>query len=472
VDVTFLHGLLLGRDASPTELAAQTGEDLVSVVTTLARSSAHREFMRTVLDEDVVRLYRAILQRDPENDDVVAQRVGRPFFEVALELARSEEFRTRARTATAADVESLYRLVLGRPPESRAVVSARMGRPLVDVALDVVQSAEARAAHRMEIAELQEWCTLFLGAPADDVWARELVDILRSFRLGKVALLEHLLRMHLRRRGIVAAHGSNSEEATPRVSLKKRPDYAPTRHFGSKITLVVPTFDSESWIRSVVDFYDGIGVRPLYAVDGRTGDRTREILAARSQNWITVAATAPRVEAMLPGILRQVDTPWVLRLDDDELPAPELLQCCDQAVERHDAPVWGFPRLCLRWSPGRQALEYSTFLTFGAHVDMDRQWRLFRPDCVTLRDEVHTPGFDSSLKARAPSDARILHFDWVLRTPSRRREKALSYESQAGSSEHPRQVLHEAIPEEWHLFEILEHPRSRDFARQIYQALR
>lgn len=116
-------------------------------------------------------------------------------------------------------------------------------------------------------------------------------------------------------------------------------------------------------------------------------------------------------------------------------------------------------------------LDYSTFLTVGPAVDMDRQWRLFRPDRVRLRDDVHTPGFDSTARTRAPADAFILHFDWILRSPARRREKAARYEAQAGSGV-LRQVLYETIPHDWHQFVSLEHPRALDFARRIYQAVR
>jgi hypothetical protein len=450
------------------EIAAYTGQDLLSVVTDLATSSAHREFLRLTREEDVIWLYRALLKRAPENDDVVARRVGRPLLEVVLELAGSDELHARAPRTTAADVETLYQRLLQRAPESETVVASRVGLPLLNVAIDVFQSPEARAIQGMDVRELQEWCTLFLGAPVDEVWAAELVDILRGFRLGKVALLEHLLRMHLRRRGISAQRPDGDK--APSVSLVEQPAYAPTRHFGTKITLVIPTIDSEAWITAVVEFYNEIGIRPFYVVDSRTRDRTCELLSAAKQNWMKVAATAPRVEAMLAAIVSQVNTPWVLRLDDDELPAPALLRWCDEAVDQDGAAVWGFPRLCVRWRPGRPTLDYSTFLTVGTAVDMDRQWRLFKPACVTMRGDVHTPGFESVNNARAPAEALILHFDWVLRSCSRRREKAAAYVAQAGATAPRGYVVYETVPDEWHQFETLDHPRSVAFARRIHLA--
>jgi hypothetical protein len=333
--------------------------------------------------------------------------------------------------------------------------------------MDVFQSAEARAIHGIDIDELQELCRLFLGAPVDESWARKLVEILRSFRLGQSALVAHLLRMYVRQLGVTDAAGGRTGE--PGRLLKEHPDYTPTHHFGSAITLVVPTIDSESWIQEIIDFYESIALRPLYVVDSRTRDGTCEILARAKQNWIKVSSKAARVESLLPGVLGRVNRRWVLRLDDDELPSPGLLDFCDEAVDRDDAPVWGFPRLCLRWQPGRTTLDYSTFLTLGPAVDMDPQFRLFRADSVILKDEVHTPGFDSAIKARAPSGALILHFNWVLRTLARRRDKAALYAAQAGDGLHPLDFLYEDVPEEWHLFEPLEHPRLLDVARRIHQ---
>ncbi len=81
---------------------------------------------------------------------------------------------------------------------------------------------------------------------------------------------------------------------------------------------------------------------------------------------------------------------------------------------------------------------------------------------------MHTPGFDSATQTKAADDAVILHFDWILRGPARRAEKAARYDAQLGSRIHPRQMLYDAVPDEWHQFEILQHPRSVEFARSIY----
>ena len=55
------------------------------------------ESRRATSDEDVARLYRKMLGREPESAHAIATKSGRPLIDVVLELARSGEFRARNR---------------------------------------------------------------------------------------------------------------------------------------------------------------------------------------------------------------------------------------------------------------------------------------------------------------------------------------------------------------------------------------
>lgn len=471
IDVTYLHELLLERAPRRGELSAYDGEDLISVVSELARSWEHREVMRAALPSDVARLYRGLLRREPESDEVVSARVGRPLLDLVMEFAQTDEFRGRVNGATESDVYALYARLLNRKPENESVVKARIGLPLLDVAIEIAQSREALTRQDLPLEELQAWCAAVLGAPLEAEWARQVLDVIRDYRLPRVALIDHLVQMRLRRLGLAQADGPLPREREVDISEADPLHYAPSRHAGTDITLVVPTIDSEPWIQAVIDFYDTIGWRPLYAVDSRTQDATRAVLDRAAQTWIEVSADAPRVEALMPEIVKRISTPWVLRLDDDELPSPGLLKFCEAAIAR-SAPVWGFPRLAVRWDAGRAALDYSRFLSVGPHAHLDRQWRMFRPDSVVLHTRVHTAGFDTPLKAPAPEAAFLVHFDWVLRTESQRRDKLGRYAEQVDPTVPSPPVMppYEAIPEEWHLFQPLELPQFVEFARRVYRA--
>lgn len=471
VDVTYLHELLLERAPRRGELSAYDGEDLIGIVSELARSWEHREVMRAALPSDVARLYRALLRREPENDEVVSARVGRPLLDLVVEFAQTDEFRGRVNGATESDVYVLYERLLNRKPENESVIKTRIGLPLLDVAIEIAQSREAVTRQDLALDEFQDWCATVLGAPLDAEWARHVLDVFRDYRLPRVALIDHLLQIRLRRLGLADAGRPRLRERDVDFAAAAPQHYGPPRHVGTDITLVVPTIDSEPWIQSVIDFYTQIGLRPLFAVDSRTRDATRSVLEQSGQTWVEVSADAPRVEALMPEIIRRIDTKWILRLDDDELPSPAFLKFCGEAITR-SAPVWGFPRLSVRWDPDRAVLEYSRFLSIGPHANLDRQWRLFRPDSVVLHTRVHTAGFDATLKAPAPDAAFFVHFDWVLRTESQRRDKLTRYAAQGDPNILPPPVTppYEAIPDEWHLFEPLELPQFAAFARRVYRA--
>lgn len=472
-DVTYLHQLLLERAPRRGELTAFDGEDVISIVSELARSWEHREAMRAAVPSDVARLYRTLLRREPESDEVVAARVGRPLLDLVMEFAHTDEFRLRASGATASDVYTLYDRLLSRKPENESVIRNRVGLPLLDVAIEIGQSREALTRQDLGLDELQEWCATVLEHPLEADWARQVLDVFRDYRLPRAALIDHLVQIRLRRLGLPDASTSRGLGHGVHTSIGDPQDYPPLQRLGADVAVVVPTIDSEPWIQSVIDFYARIGLRPLYAVDSHTRDATRTLLEQAGQTWVEVSGDAPRVEALMLDVVKRIDAPWILRLDDDELPSPGLLKFCEEAING-SAPVWGFPRVTVRWDPSRAVLEYSRFLSIGRHADMDRQWRLFRPDSVVLHSRVHTAGLDTTSKAPAPDEAFVVHFDWVLRTESQRREKLQRYAAQVDPStlEPPVMLLPEAIPEEWHLFQPLMLPQFVEFARRVYQSRR
>ena len=452
-DVYFLHQLLFGRDPRAGEIEVFEGDDLLRLVAELADSWEHREWMRRAQAPDVLQLYRTLLRREPETDLVVEHRIGRPLLEVIRELAQADERQSMSATTTPADVERLYQAFLNRSPEQPAAITSRVGLPLTEVAIEIGRSPEAWLRHGLSLEEVQESCEAILGARPDQAWLETLQPLLRSYCLGRVALLDHLRRMHERRHGVTASEA----ESTPASETGSEVNhaFAPLHHFGTAITLVVPTINAAAWLPAIIDFYAGLGIRPLFAVDQRTSDHTCALLDGARQDWITVSGHEPRVEALMPAILERIRTPWVLRLDDDELPTPALLACCDAAIDEQVGTV-GFARLNLRKASPSAGIDASQFLTVARHVDWDRQWRLFRPGDVRVHDRLHTPGFDTRSRRPAPPAATLLHLDWIIRSEARRRRKQQTYDSQQTAATHPRSVVWEDVPDDWHLFVPIE----------------
>ena len=53
--------------------------------------------------------------------------------------------------ATREEVQTLYQALLGRPPESEDVIASRLGRPLIEVALEIAGSEEHNSGVRAEV---------------------------------------------------------------------------------------------------------------------------------------------------------------------------------------------------------------------------------------------------------------------------------------------------------------------------------
>lgn len=103
-----------------------------------------------------------------------------------------------------------------------------------------------------------------------------------------------------------------------------------------------------------------------------------------------------------------------------------MLRWIANNIDRVQEASVGFPRF---WVRGTKAggWEISDCKTIGGAWGADRQRRLFRPSDVALTDTLHTPGFQASATI-APSEARIYHLDWVVRSYDERLRKVELYE--------------------------------------------
>src|SRR5262249_18371840 len=152
-----------------------------------------------------------------------------------------------------------------------------------------------------------------------------------------------------------------------------------------------------------------------FAVDRRTTDGTREVICKMKKEFVEVSGRWPRVESLLADIVSKIDSQWILRFDDDELPSPGLLDFVDRAGAEAPDVVWGFPRVHCRLAPTTDELQYSQFLPLGPLAGRDLQWRLFSKNGARFDDRLHSSGIVSKEARPAPPNAVIFHFDWVLR---------------------------------------------------------
>jgi hypothetical protein len=197
--------------------------------------------------------------------------------------------------------------------------------------------------------------------------------------------------------------------------------------------VIVPTRDSARWIAAIVEAYQRLGIQPLYLYDTRSSDDTLAVLEAEGAAVISVTPTFDRVESLLYSARNAMDTEWIIRFDDDELPSRALLNWFHRSLVRVEEPSVAFS--------GRNALFLEERLGYSRLKDyyfhprcpayLAPYWRAFRPDKVHFTDEIHTPGFGISEFATAPASAFFAHFDWILRTFDQRVAKVKRYDQQS-----------------------------------------
>lgn len=240
--------------------------------------------------------------------------------------------------------------------------------------------------------------------------------------------------------------------------------------------LIVPTFNSARWILILLDRYRALGLEPLYCVDSRSTDMTEELLRASGADVKVVSFEPPRVEALVPQLADMTTDPWILRMDDDEIPSLEMVEWIAGDFS-HSCACVGFVRRYLRLVddsaiPGRVTLsvQYIASASWGQNGE-DRQYRLYRKDRVAYTTEIHTPGFTPREAIHAPVEAAIWHFEAFCRSREERLEKRRGYDKQrpgAGSGGTGRYELPEDLT--WDIVGTVEDEEAFRLARLIVEA--
>jgi hypothetical protein len=284
------------------------------------------------------------------------------------------------------------------------------------------------------------------AAPSPE-WFDRLAVLLQHHGADVADLISYLNAMCLRKNGV-----ANDD---PSVQEAVAAPLAAPEHFGARVTVVIHVTKSEAWLGQVMDFYRDAGLVPVFTVDARTSEEARKVLSTRGAACIDIRDDH-RGDASTSDEFRNIETPWLLRVDDDELPTPALLNFVDKAADYSTEFEWGFSRLHCRYDRS-SGLQYSRFLPYGPFAGVGREWRL------TARS--------SRQKERraAIADAILLSFDWVVRPFAERVTRLQAGEVPADqlalslASLH----MHESIPESWHMFTSLPGKQYVEFAQKI-----
>ena len=394
---------------------------------------------------------------------MLSLNVGRPLLELAIGFARSEEYRAIVRQTDDDDIARMFRTMLRREPESEDVLASFRGRPLIEVAVDLASSPEYRSGILIDATTIQRiYSALFPSSKIAAKWFQRFAVMLHTHAVSFPQLMSYLSELVLHQRGVQSGDAS--------VVQSLRSSRKALKNFNSRIAVVIPTVNSARWLGHVIDYYQNIDLKVVFAVDTRTSDKTTSLLSAKGSKYVLVRGKHPRVESLIGEIMAKIDAEWIIRIDDDELPSPGMLRWVDKVIGTRAHATWGFPRVYCRYDVRKRELEYSQFLPIGPLAGRDRQWRLFRRNEVELSDRLHTPGFVAQNKRPAPDSAILFHFDWVVRSRLMRAQKVKTYEEQdaalARSLAHL--SLYETVPRSWHMFTQLSFEPYRQFARKAH----
>jgi hypothetical protein len=194
--------------------------------------------------------------------------------------------------------------------------------------------------------------------------------------------------------------------------------------------IVITTRDSARWIERVLDWYRQNNLEPLFIVDARTKDTTRDLI---EDYGFSFKEFLPRGDYPEAGLLefgaQQSDTDWILRLDDDELPNLSLLDWVRKTGVKSKNQCWFISRRELFFNKNQILFSRSIGkYPLAEHPDkLHPVARLYHRKRISFLEEIHTTGLkDILLYDFAPDKNFIIHFNCLIH-PFKYRLKKLEF---------------------------------------------
>ena len=225
--------------------------------------------------------------------------------------------------------------------------------------------------------------------------------------------------------------------------------------------IFIPTRDSANWLPLIVQFYKARHLSPLFIVDTRTVDGTRDIIRSAGLDFLEFSPRGDFPEAgMIEFGAQNCSTDWVLRLDDDELPSARLIAWAQEIAATSRNQCWFIPRKELFLDQGRVFYSRSPgkYPIVARPEQLHPMARLFHRRRVRYLEEVHTTGFEElKLYNFAPPESCIVHLNCLVHKTETRLNKIIFYHGvKPGQSW---QLADEYLPE---LFSLNHHNPADD----------
>ena len=193
-------------------------------------------------------------------------------------------------------------------------------------------------------------------------------------------------------------------------------------------TIIVPVFEETDALAFSNFYFNKLGLQPTYALDSKRISRRAEVEKLLGRAVAIYENPGNCIEASYQNLASLSPTPWLLRIDCDEVPNQAMLEHCTRFVDRPTDAYCGFDRDDLIWREDHfERLKY-------APLFVDTQFRLFNRTKVQFIGRIHTPGFYVPKWKlpflpgwNAPRAARMYHLQRVFITPQQRAEKLARY---------------------------------------------
>ena len=210
----------------------------------------------------------------------------------------------------------------------------------------------------------------------------------------------------------------------------------------SNVSAAVLTRDSSEFLPVLLETLARVFSEVVVGVDTNSSDDTYRVADRYATKLLRIDNPGGIVETAIEQLASQCSNPWVLRMDDDELLSPRLIEFAHEYITSLNVTAVGIHRKWCRVNLATSNLEYALSPSYG----FDWQWRLFRKDKVKFDKTVHSPGIKFATSTKGPLDAFILHLVWVYRDLEQRWAKVLYYEGIKRGSGHPDYYLYEQLP--------------------------
>lgn len=196
--------------------------------------------------------------------------------------------------------------------------------------------------------------------------------------------------------------------------------------------LFIPTRDSSAYIGVFLKYYRMCGIEPYYVVDGRSSDRTIQLLADMHADFhVMTPENAFGVTEMLQTACHVTGADWLLRMDDDEFPSRTMLGFVwgftDQAP-LDNREVYLFSREWLVERQDGHMFFRAPRIVSGPYYDTQR--RLIRNADLIFDHSIHTVGVETNhlVQKFPPLGSFIVHFDPILKSTSVKLAKMRRYD--------------------------------------------